>query len=637
MHIRGTMSALAGVFGPGSASSPHVLEQMLGSMRNRAAGTPDIAEAPGARIGAARHDWEATLPEWSGPLVAEDDDWIVAADASLYYVRDLRRHLRLTSREMPSGELLLRALRTWGARFARYVEGDYAILAWEKRRGRLLLARDTGGRRTLVYATSGASTIVASTSGAVVCHPAVSREFDRGFIAASASFVFGPGQRTAYRHVSIVAPGSTLSIEGGTVHEIDRWTPVVGFDWEREPSQAAAEELRHLLMNATRERLDPERPTMVFMSGGWDSPSVFAAGCAALESAGVDRTKHPLLPVSMTYPPDDIGNEDHHINAIAARWDVPVTWLQTEKIPLLEDSENRALKHDDPMMQTFEGQMRHLARSSRQYGARVALDGFGGDHIFHVSSAAVIADHLFFGRFGELWQEWREWGLSGRAFLRLALMPLISDGVRDWLGTVRGRPLNGFWDRGFPPWIVRSREILAELAPAIERDAGESASQYELRRGLLGSITGRAASWNMAFGLDEGLQMRGPLFDRRVVSFAASRPLSDRAKAGDSKKLLRKAMAGLIPDTVLRARDRKTGTPSGYFKRQFQPVAEAEVRKLFLSGKSNLELLGVIDRQEFLRSVDRYVNSGAHLLGAAIQQTVAAERWLAVRTRLEPI
>jgi asparagine synthase (glutamine-hydrolysing) len=424
----------------------------------------------------------------------------------------------------------------------------------------------------------------------------------------------------------------TLSFENAAVYEVDRWTPpVVGFEWERHPSEAAAEELRFLLTRATRERLDPSRPTTVTMSGGWDSPSVFASACVALEEAGVDRTKHPVLPVSMTYPPDDIGNEDDFINAIADRWSVPVTWLDTDRIPLLEDSDDRARKHDDPMMQTFEGQMRYLARSSRELGARVVLDGFGGDHIFHVSSAAVIADHLFFGRLGGLWQEWTEWHGTPRSFARLAILPLLSDGARDWIGTVRGRPMDGFWDRGFPPWIVPSKDILAELAPAVERASGESASQYELRRGLMLSITGRAASWNVAFGLDEGLQMRGPLFDRRVVEFAVSRPLSERAKAGDSKKLLRLAMTGLIPDEVLKARTRKTGTPGGYFRRQFHAIVEAEVRKLFIDRSPNLEGLGIIDRPIFLQEVDRYVSSGAHLLGAAIQQTVAAERWLAVR------
>jgi asparagine synthetase B (glutamine-hydrolysing) len=489
------MSALAGVFGPASASSPEVLQEMLGAMQSRASGRPDMSDAPGSRIVAARHDWEATIPGWSGPLIAEDEHWIVAADASLYYQADLRRNLGLKHRENSSGELLLLALRTWGARFARHVEGDYAIMAWERRRQRLLLARDTGGRRSLVYATSGQSIIAGSTPDAVVRHPDISRDYDRGYIAAATSFVFGPGEKTAYRQVAIVAPGMTLSFENAAVYEVDRWTPpVVGFEWERHPSEAAAEELRFLLTRATRERLDPSRPTTVTMSGGWDSPSVFASACVALEEAGVDRTKHPVLPVSMTYPPDDIGNEDDFINAIADRWSVPVTWLDTDRIPLLEDSDDRARKHDDPMMQTFEGQMRYLARSSRELGARVVLDGFGGDHIFHVSSAAVIADHLFFGRLGGLWQEWTEWHGTPRSFARLAILPLLSDGARDWIGTVRGRPMDGI-------------ALVFRQAVTVEVRAGECRERgLDLLTGRYGSVDRQAAECALLPVLDLWLE-----------------------------------------------------------------------------------------------------------------------------------
>ena len=626
------MSALAGVFGPASASSLAVLQDMLGAMRNRASGTPEFASADGAHIAAARHEWEAAVSGWRGPLIAHNEDWIVAADATLYYLSDLRRDLRLTSGDVDTGAILLRALRMWGDKFAQRLEGDYAIVAWDRRRNRVLLARDFGGRRSLAYATAGGSTIVASSAGAVVRHPDVSTDYDRGFIAASASFVFGPGHRTAYRQVSMVPPGVTLSIDGGSICEVDRWSPPpVGFDWEREPSGAAAEELRHLLFKATRERLDPSGPTTVWMSGGWDSPSVFASACAALDAARIDRSQLPVLPVSLTYPADDLGNEDHHINAIAARWGVPVTWIEADRIPLIEDAEERALKHDDPMIQPFEGQMRHLARATRRLGARIALDGFGGDNIFHASSAAVLADHFFFGRWAALWREWKTWSGSARSFARLTLLPHLSEGTRDWLQAVRGRSLEGFWDREFPPWIMRDKDILAELAPEVERMADESASQYELRRGLLGSLSGRAVSWNVAFGLDEGVQLRAPLFDRRVVAFSVSRPLSDRGAGGDSKRLLRTAMAGLIPDSVLAPRGRKTGTPAGYFRRQFAGLIQPEVDTLFRSRPSNLEKLGVLEHQTFMDSVHQYVNKEVHVLGALLHQTMCVERWLAVR------
>ena len=76
----------------------------------------------------------------------------MAADASLYYLADLRRRLShhyTVDRRAPYGELLIAALRAWGDRFAQYLEGDYAIIAWHRASGRVLLARDFVGKRPL--------------------------------------------------------------------------------------------------------------------------------------------------------------------------------------------------------------------------------------------------------------------------------------------------------------------------------------------------------------------------------------------------------------------------------------------------------------------------------------------------------
>src|SRR5688572_22529886 len=117
MHIRGRMSALAAVFGPAAGSSGGAVRDMLTAMRNRASGVPEQISSLGVMLAAAQHDWEATVGGWSGPLIVSDDSWTVAADATLYYVADLRRRLAASPKTGNSGELLLLALRQWGPHF----------------------------------------------------------------------------------------------------------------------------------------------------------------------------------------------------------------------------------------------------------------------------------------------------------------------------------------------------------------------------------------------------------------------------------------------------------------------------------------------------------------------------------------
>ena len=623
------MTALVGVFGPAAETSAAAMRDMLGAMRNRASGTPESFSAPEARLLAARHDWEATLSGWSGPLIAADDQWVVAADATLYYLDDLRRRLRTAPKNAPTADLLLHALHQWGPWFARHLEGDYAIIALERRSGRVLLARDFGGRRSFTYAFARGSLIVATSPTAVVRYPDVSTDYDLGFLAASASGIVSPGNRTVFTSVTPVPAGSTLSIEDGHVTEIDRWNPPpLRLGWESKPLGESVEQLRHLLFEATRERLEPEGTTTVWMSGGWDSTSVFAAACASLGDA---RTGRPVMPISMTYNPDDLGNEEGHIRAVAERWGVPVRWLNSENIPVFADTLRRTALRDDPMAQPFESQMRELAQSTVDLGSRVALDGFGGDLLFHFSSASIIADHLRYGRWNLLWQEWKTWHGSAREFARLAVLPHLSPGVLGWIGTVRGRPLFGLGDKSFPDWIISTPQVEAELRPEFEQRPDEGATEFEFRKVLTTSVNSRVVPWNVAFGLDEGVQLRAPLFDRRLLVFAAGIPASDRGAAGDGKRILRQAMAGLLPESVLAPRSRKTGTPAGYFRRQFQAEARNQMAQVFQSSQSNLERLGLLERKVLMAALEQYADRGMHLLGSALHATLEVERWLAVR------
>lgn len=603
------------------------MHDMLLAMRNRASGPPEEFVSNDVRLAAARHEWESELNGWSGPLIAADDFWVVAADASLYYVADLRRRLKIAPKTSDTGELLLLALRQWGPRFAHFIEGDYAIVAWERATGRVLMARDFAGRRNLVYSRIGGSLVVASSPTAAITHPQVSREYDRGFIALAAAGAIAHGPRTAYRQVAAVAGGSTLLFDGTQLTQVDRWMPPpAGSAWESTTANEGAEELRALLVDATRERLAASGPTTVWMSGGWDSTAVFGAGRAALATMGEPRRE--LLPISLSLPSDDWGYEDDHIKAVGEHWSTQIDWIEFDSIPLIADSERRARIRDDPMVQVYESMMRGLSRRSIDRGSRVALDGFGGDHLFLASGSAMLADHLFYGRWSTIWDWWKSSRLGAREFIRESLLPHLSPAVRGWIAALRGRPLKGFWERSLPDWILPSPDVVAELGPEFERRPEEGAAEFELRNIVGGSLVARAVAWNHALGLEEGVQMRGPLFDQRVVEFAAQRPLSDRFSGGDGKRILRLAMKGLLPDSVLAPRTHKTGTTAGYFRRQAQKSLHPEITSRFGDGRSNLERMSVLDGGRLLAASKMYEQYGDHSLGSWLYMTLETERWL---------
>jgi asparagine synthase (glutamine-hydrolysing) len=633
------MTALVGIFGAGSAKTGSVrfLEAMLARMENRGASVPEQFAAPGALIASRRHAWEVEDPAWTGPVIVVTDDWVVAADASLYYVNDLRRRVAPHHPVGPRstlGELIVAALRTWGDRFARHLEGDYAVIAWHRPSGRVVLARDFVGKRALTYGrTADGTLVVASSPRAVVSFPGMSRAFDSRFIASAVAVLHGHGNRTGFAAVSSVPGGATVTFDGDRFAMMDQWTPpTFSSDWEDQHSDRAGDRLRQLLESAVVERLPASEPAAVWMSGGWDSTSIFAAGRSALQKRGSASTR--LCPISMRYPEGDTGDESTFIESIARRWNSDVHWVPVDSMPLFEDASRRASVRDDPRASPFESQIRTLCAVSRELGIRVALDGAGGDHLFMVSSAAVLADHLLAGRLLALWREWTAWGRGYQwTFARSTLLPQLSASTLRWIGQVRGRPLPSFWAEAIPPWVRVTPELVREATPESEREQNEGISAWETRKALTTPLLPRALSWTHAIALEEGILLRSPLFDGRLIEFTATRPLSERGGGIDSKVVLRHAMRDLLPPEVLAPRSRKTGTPADYFKRQMQAAARFEFDQLFGSGQSRLEEMGIVDLEKLKMAMGEYERTGSHAVGAALQLTIETERWLAAQSQ----
>jgi asparagine synthase (glutamine-hydrolysing) len=607
---------------------------MLKAMPTLGSLDPEVSSERGVFLAASRHEWEEDVGGWTGPLVFSSANWLVAADASLYYLRDLRRRLRAAGHEprgADSAALVIAALDAWGDRMARYVEGDYALLAYDRRRQRVLLIREWAGQRRLAWTQlSDGTLVVASSPNAVVAYPGVSDEYNLGYVVAAASGFMGRGDRTTYAAVRVVPGGHSLAWTPGVpIHSTDEWVvPAFSDEWAAEPSPHDADMLRALIEDAVSERLPEQGLATVWMSGGSDSTAVFAAGRAALARRG---RKVEFRPVSMSFPEIDSGYEDDVIRDIGERWNTPIQWVPLDQIPLFASGRDVVVR-DDVMAHTFESVIRTLSRESRSMGARVALEGVGGDHLFHVSDS-VLADHAMFGRWDALYQAWRGRGKRpARELLRYCLLPHMSDSLLEWMGLLRGRPFRSYWKYPAPSWVRPLHVVDEESTPHIEKRPDESAAAYEVRRLLTMPHLARVLSWNHAFGLDEGVLVRSPLLDRRVVSFAASRPVSERNNGRGSKLLLRRSMRDLLPESALRQRPFKLGTMGGYFARQTESL-KSELSRFFNPAieRFELERLGALDRAVLLNAVHRYVDAHDHFLGGTLLLTLEAERWLVGR------
>lgn len=607
---------------------------MLGRMARRGVDRTGCWQDRSATLAVTRNDWEMSAGFSGDALVVAEGPLIVAADASLYYLDDLRHALAakgVTVRGPTPSHHILAAYRAWGEACVNQLEGDFSFVLWDGERQVAFCARDFAGKRPLFFAELGSTLVVASTIEGVLAHPYCSAELDLTAIAGAAAGLFAATRETPYRSIRRFLAGYSLRWETGRVFEMRHWEPpAVSESGSNLSFEEAATRLRQLLSDAVAERMDPTGPTSVWLSGGWDSPAVFASGQASLRNRG---SAAPLRPVSISYPPGDPGREDELIDEIAGFWKSPVHWIDIDDIPFFERPEERAGVRAEPFAHAFEMWNRELARGSHATGAHVALDGMGGDQLFQVSPA-YLADLFRAGRWLALAREWRAKGLRGsgrRNFFRWAIEPALPPGMKRLLVRARGgRPLRGYLDRSIPAWFesdfVAAHGLLERERLGIPDRVAESCAAYETRFYLAHPFFPLISTHLAEFGIEEGVELRSPLYDRRVIEFALSRPREERSSGNETKRLLRASVKGLMPDEVLAARSTRTGTTSAYFDRSMR--GEHKDLLLRTMEHSLLAEYGMVNALSLKEWCAAYLKTGGDELGIRLYFTLQAELWL---------
>ena len=581
-------------------------------------------------LAVGREEWECT-PWLAGEAeVTTRGSVHVVADASLFGREELAASLRAAGTQVSasgsSAELIAAVYATFGAPALLDLNGDFAFILWDGERRTLLLGRDFVGSRTLYHRIEGGRLLIASTISGVLALSHDAPSLDLLSLAETASGMVHPSGRTCYAGVFAVPPGRLVTVSPFLeVRESACWAaPDFQSDGGGDFS-AAADALRETIRTAVAERMAPG-VTTVWMSGGYDSTSVFATahGLAAASGRRVE-------PISVSYPVGDGGREDEIIERVLAFHGANGHWIDSAEMPLLGDVAGSAALRDEPFVAMYDGFFRRVAHGSRELGARVGFSGHGGDVLFD-SSLIYMADLLGGLHLRTLVAEWRasrEAMWSHMELLEETLAPLVPEAVAkrsvELLGTRK--------ERFHRPAAWLRAPIAKQIAESgwmpLARRAGESRASAVARWSLTYPYFTKSQECAAAATRAEGIEYRMPLLDRRVLQLAASRPRWERRSGVRTKSLLRAAMKGMLPDEVLLPRRFKTGLTRDYLLRSVRE--EFPRHAAAMSRESVLGDLGIIDPSKLVRAVADCASDPAGWVAGNLYFTIQAEHWLRAR------
>jgi asparagine synthase (glutamine-hydrolysing) len=306
------------------------------------------------------------------PMTNEDGSVVVVLNGEIYNFHQLVAELEAKGhrfRTRCDTEVLVHLYEDDGERMLQRLRGMFAFAIWDRRRRRLLLARDHFGQKPLFYTEAGGRLTFASEIKALLADDPSLAELSPSALDQYLTLRFVQAPDTFFARVRQVPPAHFLVWEQGRARVEPYWQLGYGPKWE-ESEDALLDRIDALLDETVRLHLVSDVPVGAFLSGGLDSTLVASYAARALGSE--------LRTFSMGIPFGDL-NELPAAGAVAAKYGT--RHFAEEVSPAVVRDLPRLVSVLDEPADPLSVCLLHLARMTARE-VKVVLGGDGGDELF---------------------------------------------------------------------------------------------------------------------------------------------------------------------------------------------------------------------------------------------------------------
>jgi asparagine synthase (glutamine-hydrolysing) len=453
---------------------------------------------------------------------------------------------------------------------------------WDAERQTLFAARDRMGEKPFYYAERAGWFVFGSELRALVAHPEIARALDLRGLTRYLTSGYLPDPHTILEGVFKLPPGHALTVAAGKTRVTRYWD--LPFDASRRAdgdrrTEAWGERLWDALCVSVRHRLVSDVPVGVFLSGGIDSGAVTAAAAAVAPecrlqtfSMGFDEASYSEEPFARAVA-ERLGTEHHQF-----------TFTASDAAALLSRLGGLL---DEPLADPAFLPTLHLARQTRTT-VTVALGGDGGDEllcgyptflalapmgVMHRLPAPVRRAATDIVRALPSGTRYGSPSFLLKQFVRGAVHPpdiaaqIMMGGLtppeqRDLLSPAVGTAV-----ADFDPYA----DIAEIMADAPTDDPVDRLIYHHCKLYLAGQTLVKMDRATMA----HGVEARAPFLDPELVALVCAMPPSLKLRRWTTKYVLKRALAGRLPDAILERRKQGFGVPLAQWLRgPLRPVLE---------------------------------------------------------------
>lgn len=484
--------------------------------------------------------------------------WIVF-NGEIYNHMDVRKILEgkgYQYKTKSDTETILHAYEEFGEDCVEYLRGMFSFAIYDNNKQKLFIVRDRLGIKPLYFYDCPDFLIFGSEIKSLLVFDKVPREVNFEAVKEQMALKYTLDDQTMFAGVRKLLPGHTLKLENGEIKTRQYWDLTYQPPDESKPEQFYVDRFMELFDESVRLRLMADVPLGMFLSGGIDSSAI-----AARMSTMVDQ---PIQTFSVAFR-ERAFNELDYSRMSAQQCGAELHEITMTPDQFLEELPHMIYHEDEPIAHPSSVALYFVARLARDH-VKVVLTGEGSDELLagyeryyqtlnNIKAGKILGSKLMNpirrGLFKPLIDilpdkfPYKNKAIRTTVYLDNDLDTIFLDNYSTFSRKIqRGLYADGLFDNYNFEKLYYNYHVIYNNCNST--DLLNKMLYSDIKTYLL-ELLMKQDQMSMAASIES----RVPFLDHKLVEFTTSLPLKMKLKGYDTKRILRMAMQGKIPDPIL--------------------------------------------------------------------------------------
>lgn len=314
----------------------------------------------------------------SQPFKDKSDRYTLVFNGEIYNFKSLREKLESAGysfNTQSDTEVLLYSYIHFGTSFLNHLDGFFALAIYDKEKEESILARDRFGIKPLLYAKSEHQLIFASEMKAIMQFD-LQKEIDNSSLFSYLQLNYIPEPHSIFKSVKKLEAGHYLKVDKeNRIQKIPFYQlnyPTEEGKYKDISYEDAQKKFLELIEASVEQRLVSDVPLGTFLSGGIDSSLI-----TAIAAQKVDK----LSTFSIGFENEPIFDESPYARMVAKKYNTNHHTFLLSKSDLLESLHETLDYIDEPFADSSALAVNALSKETAKH-VKVALSGDGADELF---------------------------------------------------------------------------------------------------------------------------------------------------------------------------------------------------------------------------------------------------------------